>query len=67
MDGKKKKNMSGPLIKKIKFSISEPSGYESMGGERLIYAHESYRGPIYFMGGGCPISLVPSFVPVLNL
>jgi len=36
VDGKKKENMSGPLIKKIKFSISEPSGYESMGGERLI-------------------------------
>lgn len=31
-----RKKRSGPLIKKIKFSISEPSGYESMGGERLI-------------------------------
>jgi len=36
VDGKKKENMGGPLIKKIKFSISEPSAYESMGGERLI-------------------------------
>ena len=33
MDGKKKEDMSGPLIKKIKFSISEPSTYECMGDE----------------------------------
>jgi len=36
VDGKKKENMSEPLIKKIKFSISEPSAYESIGGEQLI-------------------------------